>query len=135
MGPIGPAGPVGLQGPKGDAGAPGTNGQQGPKGDTGATGAVGPAGPGSTYYTTTWDGGSGGGIANGGIGTLSVGCNAGDTAVGGGVKSTLPNGFGNAHFWVSSSFPSGAGAWETSLTNQSGVAINGLWYVVCAHVS
>ena len=84
QGDTGAAGPAGEQGPKGDAGPAGP---QGPKGDTGPQGPAGPAGAAGLISSVTVRqkqvSGSGSGQAAGN--GISVSCQAGEIALGGGA--------------------------------------------------
>ena len=103
-------GAVGPQGPKGDDGAQGPQGQQGPQGDTGLTGGNV---AGATVVSSTKN-----------AATITVSCDAGQFAVGGGGKAASNRTLEASYHTVTAGSPTG---W-TVVFSQSG---NHTAYVVC----
>src|SRR5207249_4801400 len=108
-------GAQGLQGSKGDPGAQGAQGAQGSKGDAGAQGAQGPKGdPGTASLQSKTNSSASSNATQ----TVTVACDAGQVATGGGASLDSSN----AYLYVNapvftSGLPTG---WTASATKSGG---------------
>jgi len=134
QGPEGDDGTPGAEGPQGPKGDTGNTGSQGPKGDTGNTGSQGsqgsqgpqgPAGPASIEVKTNTGTCGGGSVCK-----VSVGCDSGDKATGGGFGSgsTVLKAFRSQPVFVGS-VPTG---WLASANNEGSSIATFEVFVICA---
>ena len=135
IGPAGPAGPEGPRGPQGEAGTDGSNGASGSPGADGADGADGQDGadgaPGATNVVVRH--GSDSILQASGILTVSIDCNLGERATGGGGTNGAIAG---VHLKQSGPTPATQGAtptgWSVTFENTSANPAVVRPWVVCA---